>query len=89
MDTIIIILALFVSTAVGAGIGFYVASTWQFYLTIAKKDDYEAKVLQLEKLISDLENQILVAGEENPYKAHEMFPPNIDLEYGLPKALKR
>ena len=89
MDIFIILLALFVSTAIGAGIGFFVATQWQFHLTVSRKDNYEAKVAELEKLISDLETQILVAGEENPYSAHEMFPPNIDLEYGLPKSLKR
>jgi hypothetical protein len=89
MEVFIILLALFVSTAIGAGIGFFIATQWQFHLTVSRKDNYEAKVAELEKLISDLETQILVAGEENPYSAHEMFPPNIDLEYGLPKSLKR
>jgi hypothetical protein len=87
MEILIIILALFVSAAIGAGFGFYVASKWQFYLKIAKKEDYDAKVLELENMIQNL---METSQKEMPeYSAYDMFPPNLDPEYGLPKSMKR
>jgi hypothetical protein len=87
MEVFIILLALGVSTAIGAVIGFYVASKWQFYLKISRKEDYEAKIQELEKMMED----ILAVPEETeePYSAYDMFPPNINPEYGLPKSIKR
>ena len=86
MEVFIIILALGVSTAIGAGIGFYVASKWQFYLKIAKKEDYEVKVKELEEMLEQLMAEPEDKGPE--YKPFDMFPPNLDPEYGLPRSLK-
>jgi hypothetical protein len=86
MDIFIILLALGVSTAIGAGVGFYVASTWHFYIKIARKEDYEAKLKELEKII---DNMVVGAEPEGPnYSAFDMFPPNLNPEYGLPRSMK-
>lgn len=88
MQIFIILLALGVSTAIGAGFGFFVATQWQFHLKINRKEDYEAKIKELEKIMDDL----LVVSDEpdiEQYSAYDMFPPNINPEYGLPKAMKR
>jgi hypothetical protein len=88
MEIFIILLALGVSTVTGAGIGFFVATQWQFYLKINRKEDYEAKIKELDKLMADL---LVVPAETEveQYSAYDMFPPNINPEYGLPKAMKR
>lgn len=86
MEVLIILLALGVSTAIGAVIGFYVASKWQFYIKIAKKDDYEAKLKDLEAMLADLMKEPADQGPN--YKPFDMFPPNLDPEYGLPRSLK-
>ena len=86
MEVFVIILALGVSTAIGAVIGFIVASKWQFYIKVAKKEDYEAKLKDLEAMLADLMNE---PEEQSPgYKPYDMFPPNLDPEYGLPRSLK-
>ncbi len=88
MQIFIILLALFVSTAMGAVIGFYVASRWQFNLKISRKQDYEQKLEELETIIANM----VATSEIEPgpeYSAFDMFPPNIDPEYGLPRTLKR
>ena len=87
MEIFIILLALGVSTAIGAGIGFYVASKWQFYIRISRKEDYEVKIEELQKILDDL----LAQPQEQPaeYNAYDMFPPNLDPEYGLPRSIKR
>jgi hypothetical protein len=87
MEIFIILLALGVSTVTGAGIGFFVATQWQFYLKISRKEDYEAKVAALEKIMQDLQSQI--TADEPNYSAYDMFPPNLDPEFGLPKSVKR
>lgn len=87
MEVFVIILALLVSTAIGAGIGFYVASKWQFYIKIAKKEDYEAKLKELEGVLDQMMSETNEDGEQ--YRPYDMFPPNIEPEYGLPKPLKR
>ena len=87
MAVFIILLALGVSTAVGAGIGFFVATQWQFYLKISRKEDYEAKILALEKMMKDLE--VVTEEPKADYTAYDMFPPNLNPEYGLPKSMKR
>jgi hypothetical protein len=86
MEIFIILLALGVSTVIGAGVGFYVASKWQFYIKVTKKEDYEQKLKELEKII---ENMVVDSEPEGPnYKPFDMFPPNLDPEYGLPRSLK-
>jgi len=86
MDIFIIVLALGVSTVIGAGVGFYVASTWQFYIKVTRKEDYEAKLQELEKII---DNMVADAEPEGPnYHPFDMFPPNLDPEYGLPRSMK-
>jgi hypothetical protein len=87
MDIFIILLALGVSTAIGAGIGFFVATQWQFYLKISRKEDYEVKLQELERMMDTLMAE--PKDQSVDYSAYDMFPPNIDPEYGLPKSIKR
>jgi hypothetical protein len=86
MDIFIILLALGVSTVIGAGIGFVVASKWQFYIKVTRKEDYEVKLQELEKIIETMVADAKPDGVN--YSAYDMFPPNLDPEYGLPRSLK-
>jgi hypothetical protein len=86
MEIFIILLALGVSTVIGAGIGFFVATQWQFYLKVTRKEDYEAKLKDLEAM---LEKLMAEPEDSSPnYKPFDMFPPNINPEYGLPRSMK-
>jgi hypothetical protein len=86
MEIFIILLALGISTVIGAGIGFFVATQWQFYIKVTRKEDYEQKLKELEKII---ENMVADAEPEGPsYRPFDMFPPNLDPEYGLPRSMK-
>lgn len=86
MEVLITILALFVSLFVGMIAGFYVASKFQFHVKIAKKEDYEEKIIELQKILDDL---MAEPKDEGPsYRPYDMFPPNLDPEYGLPRSLK-
>jgi hypothetical protein len=86
MEIFIILLSLAVSTVIGAGVGFYVASKWQFYIKVTRKEDYEIKLQELEKII---ETMVANAEPETAnYSAYDMFPPNLNPEYGLPRSMK-
>lgn len=86
MEVLITILSLLVSLFIGAIAGFYVASTLNFQLKISKKEDYEEKLAELEKII---DNMVAESEPDEPkYRPYDMFPPNLDPEYGLPRSMK-
>ena len=62
--------------------GFFVASKLQVITKIAKKEDYEEKIKQLETMLETLQKP-----EEMDFSPGEMFPPGVSPEFGLPKKL--
>lgn len=62
--------------------GFFVATRFQVITKIAKKEDYEEKIKQLETMLETLQKP-----EEMDFNPGEMFPPGVSPEFGLPKKL--
>lgn len=70
----------------GTFIGGLVASRLGIYLRISKKEDYEAKVKQLEQMLETLQKPEDLNLDLQP---SELFPPGVSPEYGLPRKLTR
>ena len=65
--------------------GFFVASRFNVYTKISKKEDYEEKIKALEQMIDQMNQPI--EEEKINYNPGEMFPPGVMPEYGLPRKL--
>jgi hypothetical protein len=70
----------------GTFIGGLVASRLGIYLRISKKEDYEAKVKQLEQMLETLQKPEDLNLDLQP---SELFPPGVSPEYGLPRKLTK
>jgi len=68
----------------GTLVGGLIASRFGIFLRISKKEDYEAKVKQLEEMLETLQKP-----EEIDLKPSELFPPGVNPEYGLPRKLTK
>lgn len=75
MDFIVIGIASFIS-------GFILAGIFKIDVKISKKVDYEAKVKELNDLIESFSK------EKVEYPKSELFPADINKDYGIPKDLK-
>lgn len=66
--------------------GFAVATRFNVYTKVSKKEDYEEKIKALEMMLEQMQHP---EEEERPvYNPGEMFPPGVMPEYGLPRKLK-
>lgn len=65
--------------------GFFVASRFNIYTKVSKKEDYEEKIKALEQMIDQMNQPI--EEEKIDYNPGEMFPPGVMPEYGLPRKL--
>lgn len=75
MDYVVIGLASFL-------FGFILAGIFKIDVKISKKEDYEKKVKELEKIIAGFEKDPVV------YRKDELFPADLNRDYGIPKDLK-
>ena len=92
MEVFIIVLALLVSLFIGGVLGFAVASLFEFDLMITRKADYDLLIADYEKKVEELQNMMNTITEESKdseYSAYDMFPPNLDPEFGIPRSVKR
>ena len=65
--------------------GFSVATRFNVYTKVSKKEDYEEKIKALEQMIDQMNQPI--EEEKINYNPGEMFPPGVMPEYGLPRKL--
>ena len=78
----------------GAFIGGAVASYWGIYLKISKKEDYEAKMKELDRMIDEWNARVneVEETEEEPLnkkiRPFELFPEDLNRDFGLPRELK-
>lgn len=78
----------------GAFIGGAVASYWGIYLKISKKEDYEAKVKELDRMIDQWNEKVneVEGDNEEPLnkkiRPFELFPEDLQRDFGLPRELK-
>ena len=74
--------------------GFFVATKFSVYTKISKKEDYEAKIKELDRMMDEFNSRINEAEEtvEEPLKQKirpfELFPEDLQRDFGLPRELK-
>jgi hypothetical protein len=72
--------------------GFAVATKFSVYTKISKKEDYEAKVAELDRMMDEFNNKVneMETPEEPKQKIRtvELFPEDLNRDFGLPRELK-
>ena len=75
----------------GTLIGGLIASRFGIFLRISKKEDYEEKVKELDRMMEEFNNKI----NEDPaeplskkIKTVELFPEDLNRDFGLPREIK-
>ena len=74
--------------------GFFFATRFSVVTKISKKEDYEAKVKELDRMMDEFNNRINeVEGDtEEPLnkkiRPFELFPEDLQRDFGLPRELK-
>jgi len=73
----------------GMVFGGVIAARWRIYLKVSKKEDYEEKVAELDRMIENWkkENET-TEGMAEKIKAFELFPEDINRDFGLPRELR-
>jgi hypothetical protein len=73
----------------GAFIGGLVASRIGIYLRISKKEDYEEKVKELDRMMAEWKEKVdTTETMSDKIKAFELFPEDIKRDFGLPREIK-
>ena len=78
----------------GTFIGGLIASYWGIYLKISKKEDYEQKVKELDRMIDEWNQKVNEVEEETDeplnkkIRPFELFPEDLNRDFGLPRELK-
>lgn len=67
---------------IGFVLGFYTASRLDVTLKISRKEDYEEKLLALESMLEEINE------EKQEVPNHELFPPTLGQDYGVPRRLE-
>ena len=72
--------------------GFAVATKFSVYTKISKKEDYEAKVKELDRMMDEFNSKVneMETPEEPTKKIRpfELFPEDLNRDFGLPRELK-
>jgi uncharacterized membrane protein YciS (DUF1049 family) len=64
-------------------VGFILSGIFKIDVKISKKEDYDKKVKELNEVIAGFENKETVV-----YRKDELFPADLNRDYGIPKDLK-
>jgi hypothetical protein len=73
----------------GMAFGGVIASRFRIYLKISKKEDYEEKIVELDRMIEDFRKETeQPEGMAEKIKAFELFPEDINRDFGLPRELR-
>jgi hypothetical protein len=75
MDFIVVGIASFVA-------GFILSGVFKIEVKLSKKEDYEKKVKELNELIASFSK------EKVEFRPSDLFPADINKDYGIPKDLK-
>ena len=72
--------------------GFAVATKFSVYTKISKKEDYEVKVAELDRMMDEFNTKVneMETPEEPKQKIRtvELFPEDLNRDFGLPRELK-
>lgn len=70
-------------------LGGFVAAKFQIFIKFSKKEDYEEKVKELDRMMEEWKKKI---NEDetmsDKIKQFELFPEDINRDFGLPRELK-
>ena len=70
-------------------LGGLVAARFKIYLKFSKREDYEEKVKELDRMIEEWKNKNQTEeAMSDKIKAFELFPEDIKRDFGLPRELK-
>ena len=69
--------------------GGILASRFRILLKISKKEDYEEKIAELDRMMEEFKKQTETAeGMAEKIKPFELFPEDINRDFGLPRELR-
>jgi len=70
-------------------LGGLVAARFKIYLKFSKREDYEEKIKELDRMIEEWKNKNQTEeAMSDKIKAFELFPEDIKRDFGLPRELK-
>jgi hypothetical protein len=73
-------------------VGFAVATRLSIVTKVSKKEDYESKIKELDRMMDEFNSRINEETEEEPLKQKirpfELFPEDLQRDFGLPRELK-
>ena len=73
----------------GTLIGGLIASRFGIFLKVSKKEDYEEKVKELDRMMEEWKEKVNTAETmSDKIKPFELFPEDIKRDFGLPRELK-
>jgi uncharacterized membrane-anchored protein YhcB (DUF1043 family) len=74
----------------GILLGGFLASRFEIFVKFNKKQDYEAKVKELDRMMDEWKKKVSENDEtmSDKIKPFELFPEDIKRDFGLPRELK-
>ena len=74
----------------GILLGGFLASRFEIFIKFSKRQDYEEKVKELDRMMEEWKEKINGDGEtmSDKIKPFELFPEDIKRDFGLPRELK-
>jgi hypothetical protein len=86
-----IVLSLILLFSFGFVIGLLVASKFSLFLKISKKEDYETKIQELDRMMDEFNKKVTeMETPEEPNKKirpFELFPEDLNRDFGLPREI--
>ena len=73
----------------GTFVGGFIASRFGIFLKISKKEDYEEKVKELDRMMEEWKEKVdTTETMSDKIKPFELFPEDIKRDFGLPREIK-
>ena len=74
----------------GILLGGFLASRFEIFVKFSKRQDYEAKVKELDRMMDEWKKKVTENEEtmSDKIKPFELFPEDIKRDFGLPRELK-
>lgn len=71
-------------------LGGFIAAKFEIFVKFSKKEDYEQKVKELDRMMEDWKKKVSESDEtmSDKIKPFELFPEDIKRDFGLPRELK-
>jgi membrane peptidoglycan carboxypeptidase len=87
-----LILSLILLFSFGLFLGIVFASKFSIYMKVSKKEDYEEKIKELDRMMEEFNKKVIEmeTPEETKEKIRpfELFPEDLKRDFGLPRELR-